>query len=152
MNTRSENVRQIIDRMRSEWVAARAFLRNLNRQTIAQADMHRQGHSFHICDWASVKMTTQQRTQLAAAGVLGLKCAGPYQITRKVSHNTFELTLPPGVRTHSFLLRPAWFLSTWHLKVFLMLLPPWKPFRRRLGSPLMHLTITTVPPPCDVGL
>ena len=45
-------------------------------------------------------MTTQQRTQLAAAGVLGLKCAGPYQITRQVSHNTLELSLPPGVRIH----------------------------------------------------
>ena len=71
--------------MRSEWVAARAFLSNLKRQTIAQANMHRQGHSFHVCDWALVKMTTQQRTQLAAAGVLELKCAGPYQITRQVS-------------------------------------------------------------------
>jgi len=92
--------------MRSEWVAARAFLSNLQRQTIAQANMHRQGHSFHVCDWASVKMTTQQRTQLAAAGVLGLKCAGQYQITRQVSHNTFELTLPPGARIHSLFTTP----------------------------------------------
>ena len=100
MNTRSENVRQFIYLMRSEWVAARAILSDLQRQTIAQANKHRQGHSFHVGDWALVKMTTQQRTQLAAAGVLGLKCAGPYQITLQVSHNTFELSLPPGVRIH----------------------------------------------------
>ena len=92
--------------MRSEWVAARAFLSTLQRQTIAQANMHRQGHSFNVCDWASVKVTTQQRTQLAAAGVLGLKCAGQYQITRQVSHNTFELTLPPGARIHSLFTTP----------------------------------------------
>ena len=77
VNTRSENVRQFIDRMRSEWVAARVTLSNLQRQTIAQANKHCQGHSFHLGDWALVKMTTQQRTQFAAAGVLGLKCAGP---------------------------------------------------------------------------
>ena len=84
-------MRQFIDRMRSDWVAARAILIDIQRQTIAQANKHRQGHSFHVGDWALVKMTTQQRTQLSAAGVLGLKCAGPYQITRQVSHNTFEL-------------------------------------------------------------
>ena len=100
MNTPSERERQFIDRMRSEWVTARAILSYLQRRTIAQANKHRQGHSFHVGDWALVKMTTQQRTQLAAAGVLGLKCAGPYQITRQVSHNTFELSLPPGVRIH----------------------------------------------------
>ena len=100
MNTRSENVRQFIDRMRSEYVAASAILSDLQLQTIAQANKHRQGHSFHVGEWALVKMTTQQRTQLAAACVHGLKCAGPYQITRQVSHNTFELSLPPGVRIH----------------------------------------------------
>ena len=78
--------------------SGQSLLSNLQRPTIAQANIHYQGHSFHVCDWALVKMTTQQRTQLTAAGVLGLKCAGPYQITRQVSHNTFELTLPPGVR------------------------------------------------------
>ena len=35
VNTRSENVRQFIDRMRSEWVAARAILSDIQRQTIA---------------------------------------------------------------------------------------------------------------------
>ena len=74
--------------------------------------MHYHGHSFHVRDWALVKMTTQQRTQLVAAGVLGLKCAGPYQITRQVSHNTFELTLPPGVRIHFLFTTPAWFIPT----------------------------------------
>ena len=65
--------------------SGQSLLSNLQRPTIAQANIHYQGHSFHVCDWALVKMTTQQRTQLAAAGVLELKCAGPYQITLQVS-------------------------------------------------------------------
>ena len=84
---------------------ARAILSYLQRQTIAQANKHRQGHSFHVGEWALVKMTTQQRTQLVP-GVLGLKCAGPYQITRQVSHNAFALTLPPGLRIHSLFTTP----------------------------------------------
>ena len=100
VNTRSENVRPFIDRMRSEVVAARAILSDLQCQNIAQANKHRHGHSFHVGDWAFGKMTTQQRTQLAAACVLGLKCAGTYKITRQVRHNTLELALPSGVRIH----------------------------------------------------
>ena len=100
-------------------------------------------------------MTTQQRTKFAAAGVLGLKCAGPYQITRQVSHNTFELTLPPGVR----------FLSTTPRLVPLYMAPqgvsdvvvPLEALPQEVldcfnqlfldvGQPPMHLTITRVPP------
>ena len=72
VNTRFENVRQFIECMRSECVAARAILSDLQRQTIAQNNKHPQSHSFHVGDLALVKVTTQQRTQLAAAGVLGL--------------------------------------------------------------------------------
>ena len=49
-------------------------------------------------------MTTRQRPQLAAVGVLVLKNADHHQITHQVSHNTFELALPPGMRIHSFFL------------------------------------------------
>ena len=87
--------------MRSELFAAGAILSDLQRNTLVQTDKHRQGHLFQVGDWALVKITTQQRHQLAAVGVLVLKYAGPHQITRQVSHNTSELALPPGMRIHS---------------------------------------------------
>ena len=53
VNTRSENVRQFIDRMRSEWVAARAILSDLQRQTIAQAN-DTQGPVYSVFDAVNI--------------------------------------------------------------------------------------------------
>ena len=108
-------------------------------------------------------MTTQQRTQLAAAGVLGLECAGQYQITRQVSHNTFELTLPPGARIHSLFTTPRLVHFYMAHQGVSDVIVPLEAFPQEVldgfnqlfldvGQPPLHLTITRVFPPCDVSI
>ena len=101
LNEQSVAASAYIDHMRTEWTESLKLLRSLQEQTIAQANRHRQPHTFKVGDPVLVNLQRQRRRQLAATGSLGLKAAGPFYITRQIAVNTFELALPPGCRIHN---------------------------------------------------
>ena len=93
-HTISEDAKQFCERMRQEWHAAHVLMTKLKSAQEQQANRHRQPHMFAVGDEVLVNVRTAPRDQLAVAGVLGPRFAGPYRILAKSHGKFFSLATP----------------------------------------------------------
>ena len=85
-----------MERMNSDWKAARVLLEELKADQVVQANKRRIPHSMKVGDQVLVDMQITERPLLdsMALGRLGVRRAGPFRIVQQVIENSFWLALP----------------------------------------------------------
>ena len=80
INSKVELTEVFVTRMQNEWKHIHHILQHVKDQSVEQTNKHRESHTIRPGDLVFVSMTPEQRKQLAKAGTLGQKFAGPYRV------------------------------------------------------------------------